>query len=245
MIHQDSRLQVVALMGGLGTRMNMGKGQKVRALVNDSTVVDRVKKSCMTVTQRRIVAVVNEYSASAVFKSFGSDAIYTVQPQPLGCPHAVLSAGNVVNSTHFLVHLGDQVYSEPLREFVRNFDESDEAVRIWTKYSRNAKNHTCALPKGDGTFIFREKPAVDDGFVVTGLYLFRNDHTFNVKPYLERAVSAAMLDQRESNFAEVLTMIQEDNFRIGHKHMNGEWFDVGTPEQLEQADRVFRGIEQR
>ncbi|MFC7098343.1 sugar nucleotidyltransferase [Halobaculum marinum] len=152
---------------------------------------------------------------------------YKVQDEPAGIAHAIQLAKRFVDDT-FAVVLGDNIVMDDISESITEFDESDEECMIFLKEVSDPSRYGVAEVEDDRVIELKEKPdSPETNTAVIGLYLYTSD-VFDRIPELTKS------DRGELEVTDLnRTYIEDDS--LGYSELDGQWFDVGTPDGLLKA----------
>lgn len=169
---------------------------------------------------------------------FSVNFTYRVQKDPTGIAHALNLAEDFVEDS-VAVMLGDNIISSTISEPLQEFRESDEMARIFLKKVEHPSSYGVADIDTDGAIVgLVEKPdEPDTNYAVIGLYIY-DQQVFDRISELEPS------ERGEYEITDVNRAFLKRG-ELGHSFIEGEWFDVGTPEGLFKASRFVRdeGIE--
>lgn len=152
---------------------------------------------------------------------------YKVQDKPAGIAHAIQLAERFVDGT-FAVVLGDNIVMDDIREDITGFDDSDEDCMIFLKEVSDPSRYGVAEVEDDRVVDLKEKPdSPETNTAVIGLYLYTSD-------VFERIPELSKSDRGELEVTDLNRTYIEDD-ALGYSELDGQWFDVGTPDGLLKA----------
>lgn len=166
-------------------------------------------------------------------EEFDANFSYRVQTEPAGIAHALSLAENFVENTA-AVMLGDNLILEDLTEEFRSFEASNHGAKVFLNDVDEPERYGVAELSDDGEIDrLIEKPSSPETTnAVIGLYLYRAD-VFRRIEQLEPS------ERGEYEITDVnIRYLQDDDLEFAH--IEGDWFDVGTPEGLFKASRYIR-----
>jgi len=158
---------------------------------------------------------------------FDADFSYRVQEAPAGIAHAIQLAEDFVDD-RFAVVLGDNVVMDDLSDSIERFRATEDDCMIFLKEVSDPSRYGVAEVDGDRVVELREKPDVPrTNLAVIGLYLYTAD-VFEKIPRLTRS------DRGELEVTDLNRLYMEAD-RLTYAELDGQWFDVGTPDGLLKA----------
>jgi glucose-1-phosphate thymidylyltransferase len=160
---------------------------------------------------------------------FDANFSYKVQESPEGIAHAVHLAEDFVDD-RFVVVLGDNVVIDDLSSSIERFEAGDSDCMIFLKEVSDPSRYGVAEVQGDEVVDIKEKPAEPEtNDAVIGLYLY-TDEVFDRIPDLTKS------ERGELEITDLNKSYLDDG-RLTYSELDGEWFDVGTPDGLLKASR--------
>lgn len=163
---------------------------------------------------------------------FDADFSYKVQKEPAGIPHAIRLAEEFVHD-RFAVILGDNIVIDDLRPRMQEFAENDEKSMVFLKKVSDPSRYGVAEVENGRVVSLREKPDTPEtNLAVVGLYLYTDD-IFEKIPKLSRS------DRGELEITDINRMYLESD-DLSYAELEGEWFDVGTPDGLLAASNFVK-----
>lgn len=163
---------------------------------------------------------------------FEANFSYKVQEEPAGIAHALQLAEDFV-SQEFAVILGDNIVIDDISEDIDEFTESEKGSMIFLKSVSQPSRYGVAETDAGAIRDIKEKPeSPQTNLAVVGLYFYTPD-VFEKIPKLSKS------DRGELEITDLNRMyIQEDD--IEFRKLEGEWFDVGTPDGLLNASKFMK-----
>ena len=237
-------ITLVIPAAGRGSRLlgNTNGVPKGMIPVNGAPLLQYVLDVGLELPVSRIVMVINP-NGQAISEHFGSlyrnvPIHYVVQPEPLGLAHAVSMAEPYVNDWLLVVN-GDEIFANcchaKMKEFVeRNNAEglvgylhTSEPRRIQIGYGMN-------LARDGRVEKLVEKPkATWNDILGVGTWLHRADFF----DYFRRTPKHPVRNERD--FVNVIQLMVDDGQRIYGFDLQGEFFNVNTPQDLETAQAAL------
>ena len=227
-------IDVAILAGGLGTRVRsaLGDTPKVLAPINDRPYLDHLLDRLESMGAERIVLCLG-HRAEAVINHVGNrrGIVTAVEPRPLGTGGGLAFARNHLNSEPVLVMNGDTWIDADLEPFIA-FHRARSAALTLMCLRQDDVSRFGEVVIADGRierFVEKNPQRYAPGLISGGMYLF---------------AQSALNDLCESD-AESL---ERDFFATrppgtihGFVPKAASFIDIGTPESLEAAARVFPG----
>lgn len=156
--------------------------------------------------------------------------VYGIQNEPSGIADGLYVAKDYVGTDNCIVHLGDNLFEDDIRDHVKNFKDG---ALVFLKSVKDAKRFGVASidKKGRITKIVEKpkKPASD--LAVTGLYIYDNT-------VFEKMVGQPKSDRGEYEITYISNKYIEEN-KLRAVILKKNWFDIGTFDSLLKAS-VFQ-----
>jgi glucose-1-phosphate thymidylyltransferase len=165
-------------------------------------------------------------------EEYDADFSYRVQKKPAGIAHALRLADEFVNET-VAVMLGDNIILDDLSDAFRTFEESENGAKVFIKQVNEPARYGIAMFDDGEVGELVEKPSSpESNNAVIGLYLYRRE-------VFDRIEQLEPSDRGEYEITDINKQyLRED--RLHHEFVDGQWFDVGTPQGLFKASRFVR-----
>ncbi len=238
-------LKVVILAAGQGTRMKSDV-PKVLHRVIDKTMVGYVIEASKEAGANDICVIIGHQSAMVknTIKDMYDNITFAVQKEQLGTGHAVMQAGDFINSGSILVLCGDTplITAETINELCNIHSGNDNSVTV---VSMNAEDPTGygRIIRENGKFsrIVEQKDASPEEAKVkevnTGVYIFKADALNKAFEKLSNNNS-----QGEYYLTDTLEIIKNDGGKVGIMTAKDpdEFMGVNSKLQLAQAAKVMR-----
>lgn len=169
-------------------------------------------------------------------KDFKCRFTYKVQDEPGGIAQALGLAEHFCRGDKVAVHLGDNIFSDPLVPHVRAFAEQPSGARILLKEVHDPQRFGVAEIAGDKIIGIEEKPKKPkSSLAVTGVY-FYDSYVFEVIHTLKPS-GRGELEITDVNNAYI------SRGDMTYSFMKGSWTDAGTFESLRLANEVMAAVE--
>lgn len=170
--------------------------------------------------------------------TWGVRITYIRQEAPLGLAHAVLTAGDFLGDTPFVMYLGDNLIKEGIVPLVERFLSSDADSLILLAHVLEPQRFGVARLEGERVVELIEKPEnPPSDLALVGVYMFR-------PVILEAARSIQPSRRGELEITDAIQFLIERGDRVESHVIDGWWKDTGKLEDLLEANRmVLEGIE--
>ena len=217
-------LQGVILAGGLGTRMRPATNviNKHLLCVYDRPMIYYPIQTFKDNGITDIVIITGEENAGGFVEQLGDGSAlgvsitYGFQKGQGGIADALKVARKYIHAEYFAVILGDN-YFHPAPQIVPK-------RTLYTIHSKDARRFGVFL---DGKIV--EKPDIDEGEAVVGLYVYKREDLF----FLDKLSKSARGELEITDFNNILI----DGYPVHVEKYKGMWSDMGTPESLLKASR--------
>lgn len=163
----------------------------------------------------------------------GCRVTFRVQDAPGGIAQALLLAEDFVGNERLLVALGDNLFRDPLPSCV--FALSGAAAWVALARVRDPWRYGVATLDASGRRIasIEEKPREPKSdLAVCGIYCYPPDVFDAIRTLSPSARGELEITDVNSHFLR--------RGRLEHVTLSGWWIDAGTPEALEEANRLVR-----
>jgi NDP-sugar pyrophosphorylase family protein len=236
-----SSLQVVLLVGGLGTRLSSQLGDLPKPMVNvgGCCFLERqllhlrengIRNVILAVSHRR-EAIQNRFGDGS---SLGLTIAYSVETQRLGTAGALRNALPLLGGEEVLLLNGDS-FAEVNYEALLRFHRKRGAKLTITAVHQPDCSDYGRLRISEGRvqkFVEKQQSDSSPGYINAGVYIFRHDLIEELSPgvvqSLENEVFPSLIDRGEPIYAHCVT---------------GYFADIGTPQRLQQfRDDFLRGV---
>lgn len=226
----------IVLAGGTGSRLYpLTKISNKHLLpVYDRPMIDWAILHLREIGITDIGIVISKPHDEQVKNYLGKKFTYIHQGTAKGIGQAVLSVKNFIGNSNFIVHLGDQIYTESLLRHYKEWQNKQSDIHIILKRFKYAYKHTVVTLGENGITSIREKPKEKkEGYVMTGI----NFYTPKIFPVLEKLKKGK---NGEYQLSDAIECARRQNFNISYSFLGGEWVDAGTPDNLLLASQVIR-----
>ncbi len=169
-------------------------------------------------------------------KDFHCEFTYRVQDEAGGIAQALGLAKQFADGHRMVVILGDNIFEDPLTEYVKNFAVQKSGARIVLKEVADPMRFGVAELKGDRVVGIEEKPAQPkSNLAVTGVYMY-DAEVFEVI----RTLTPSGRGEME------ITDVNNAYIRRGelaYDVFKGWWTDAGTFESWHLANELVRAAQ--
>lgn len=164
---------------------------------------------------------------------FGVEITYIYQGEPLGLGHAVGCTKDFVGDDNFVVYLGDDLVEGGITEFVQSFDQETYDGAIALKRVDNPSRYGVVKTDNRGDVIgIIEKPSEPPTDLAgIGIFLLTPeifDHIEEIEPSW----------RGELELSDAIQRLLSGDSRFMSHIIEGWWRDVGTPEDVLEANRL-------
>jgi len=164
---------------------------------------------------------------------FGCRIEYIEQGKPLGIAHAISLTRDFVDGDRFVVVLGDNLISDSIERFAKDFNGSDLDAFLLLSHTSHPQDFGIARTSDEGKIIeLVEKPInPPSDLAVTGIYFFSPviyDHINRLKPS----------KRGEYEITEAIQSLINDGRNVGYDIITGWWKDTGTVDDILAANRL-------
>ena len=164
---------------------------------------------------------------------FGCRIEYIEQGKPLGIAHAVSLTKDFVNGDRFIVVLGDNLVSDSIERFAKNFNGSDFDAFLLLSHTSHPRDFGIARTSDEGKIVeLIEKPKEPPSdLAVTGIYFF--------SPQIYDHISKLNPSKRgEYEITEAIQSLINAGGNVGYDVITGWWKDTGTVDDILAANRL-------
>ena len=174
---------------------------------------------------------VKEYYGSG--ERFGVKITYIEQDLPRGISHAIRLCKDFINNEKFLVFLGDNIIQIDISDYVKKFQDSDDAASIFLCKVDNPSRFGIADIRDCKIVKIMEKPKIPPtDLAVTGIYL--------LTPIIFQIIDRLKPSWRnELEITDALQMLLEEGYKITYNMITDYWKDTGTPDDIIHANMAI------
>ncbi len=188
-----------------------------------------------------IFVVTGKEHAGAIVNLLGSGFemglkfTYRIQDQAGGIAQALGLAEEYVGRDKCIVILGDNIFEDDIKDFVKRFEEQEEGAKILIKEVKDPQRYGVAELKGDRVISIEEKPdSPKSNYSVTGIYMY------------DSSVFEVIRTLKPSGRGELeITDVNNEYIRRGSLTsdiLKGWWTDAGTFESLAHANKLVEAV---
>ncbi len=169
---------------------------------------------------------------------FNCEFTYRVQDQAGGIAQALGLARQFAAGHRIVVLLGDNIFEDPLTEYVKNFAVQKSGARIILKQVEDPERFGVAELDGDRICRIEEKPAQPrSNLAVTGVYMY-DSQVFEMIRTLKPSARG------ELEITDVNNLYIERG-ELAYDIFKGWWTDAGTFESWHLANELVRSSESK
>jgi D-glycero-alpha-D-manno-heptose 1-phosphate guanylyltransferase len=229
-----SKINVVILAGGLGTRLQskiLGK-QKVLADVKKRPFLEYILEQLYRARFKKIVLCTG-FLGEQVEKTFGKEykkvkLLYSNEHVSLGTAGALRNALPLLKSDLILVMNGDSFCQIDFESFLQfHLNKKSEVSLVLSKVLNSDRFGRVELGKNYDIIQFKEKKDSKEGYINAGIYLLNKN-----------LIKDIPLDKNISLEKEVFPNWIGKGF-YGYKGSK-KFIDIGTPESYSKAEKFFK-----
>ena len=231
----------VILHGGYGTKLRplTHTGPKQLIPVANKPISQYVLEDLRNSGITEIAIILGNIYPEKVKERYGNGSRYGVkiqyiqQNEPKGIAHAVSLCEQFVQNQPFIVYLGDNLLKGGIKNYAKNFKNSNDDAMILLCKVKNPKRFGVAKFDQKGKLIqLIEKPKEPpSNHALTGIYFF--------KPVIFKMIKQLKPSWRgELEITEAIQLLLEKGYKVGYQIVQGWWKDTGTPEDILEANRL-------
>ena len=160
---------------------------------------------------------------------------YKVQDEAGGIAQALGLAEHFVGDDSMVVILGDNVFSDSIAPFVKNYIQQGKGAKILLQKVPDPKRYGVPELDGDKIVSIDEKPSHPKShYAVTGIYMF-DENVFNIIRSLKPS-GRGELEITDVNNAYIAAN------QLKYDILSGWWTDAGTHSSLTHANELAKDI---
>jgi len=160
---------------------------------------------------------------------------YKVQDEAGGIAQALGMAENFVNGDRMVVILGDNVFSDRISPYVKNFTQQDRGAKILIQEVHDPQRYGVPELAGDRIVFIEEKPqSPKSSYAVTGIYMY-DSRVFDIIRTLKPS-GRGELEITDVNNAYIAAN------GLTYDILEGWWTDAGTHDSFIRANELAKGI---
>ncbi len=163
---------------------------------------------------------------------FGASVTYIEQAEPLGLAHALLTAEEFLDSSAFVMYLGDNLLRDGIADLVKAFRESEpDALILLTKVD-DPEAYGVAELEGERVVRLVEKPTnPPSDLALVGVYMFEPS-IFDAARRIEPS------GRGELEITDAIQALIDGGRRVEPHIVQGWWKDTGRLEDMLEANRL-------
>jgi glucose-1-phosphate thymidylyltransferase len=169
---------------------------------------------------------------------FGAKITYIYQQEPGGIAQAIGLCKEFISTDKFVVYLGDNILKDDIQKFISRFSQSNADALILLREVKDPTRFGIAAIRGNKIEKITEKPKQSESkMAVIGIYF--------LTPSIFRIIDNLKPSWRgELEITEALQMLIISGGKVDFDYVTGWWKDMGTPEDILDANRfILGGIE--
>ncbi|HOB15653.1 MAG TPA: glucose-1-phosphate thymidylyltransferase [Defluviitoga sp.] len=232
-------MKALILCAGKGTRLRpltLTNAKPLIPIANKPTImysIEKIKEAGIS----DIGIVVSPENIEAFQRVLGDGSsldvkiTYIIQEKPQGLAHAVKVSKDFLNDENFLMFLGDNLVQFDLRNFIKQFENSNYESYILLTPVENPSEFGIAIIEDSKIVKVIEKPKVPpSNLAIVGVYIFT--------PLIFEAINHITLSWRgEYEITDAIQWLIDNTKSVGAHIIEGWWKDTGKPEDLIEANR--------
>jgi glucose-1-phosphate thymidylyltransferase len=164
---------------------------------------------------------------------FGIEITYIEQDEPKGLAHAVLTAEEWLDSSPFVMYLGDNLLKDGITDLVETFKRNEPDALILLTPVPDPEHYGVAELDGDRVKRLVEKPKdPPSNLALVGVYMFT--------PVIFEAARAIQPSWRdELEITDALQTLVDRGMRVEPHNVTGWWKDTGQLDDILEANRLI------
>lgn len=231
-------IPALILAGGLGTRLKnvIADVPKPMAPVNNRPFLEYLIKYLSAYDFNKFIISVG-YKKESIIRHFGlnygkNKIVYAPEEKPLGTGGALKNALNFFSDEKFFVLNGDTWFAMNYASFLEKTSQFACAVAIRKELNKNRYGSVTVDDKFRVTGFYEKKDTIDSDWMNAGVYFF------------ERSVLLRYFPSEDAFSMEkdVLPNMARSGDLFGIP-MEGDFIDIGIPEDYERAKKIISNFE--
>lgn len=227
----------IVLAGGTGTRLRPITDEMSKHLVPvaNEPVLQYALESFEAAGVSELGVIVGDQSRDEIVdlcETVDLPTTFVTQSEAKGVAHAVHCARDFVGDSNFLVGLGDNIVQMDFRKVVDQFENHQDAARlVLTQVDAPSRYGIAQLGPGGAVVDLVEKPQEPpSNLAAIGVYAF-SPAIFDCIERIEPSWRG------EYEITDAIQALIDTGHRVGCCRIDGWWKDVGTPEDVLDANR--------
>ena len=230
-------MKAVILSAGRGTRINSLEENLPKGLIpiNGKPILEIIMEDLKTVGFTEFILVIGykgelikQYFGNG--KNFGISINYVFQENQFGTADALLQTQELVKNDSFLVHLGDAINPNALKNSFSDMLDSKYEVSLLISHIKNSQNKSVGSIKVENDLIAKiaEKTKIKNAdFFWAGVALFKNTKIFSKIKLLKPSHTG------EFEITDALNELLNDNIEID-SFVCDKSIDAGTKDGVQE-----------
>ncbi|OGV97198.1 glucose-1-phosphate thymidylyltransferase [Microgenomates group bacterium RBG_16_45_19] len=234
-------MKAIIAAGGSGTRLRpltFSSNKHLLPLANKPLLLYPIEAISETGI-KEVGIIVNETrpAVEALLGSggkWGLNLTYIEQAEPLGLAHVVLMAQAFLAGEPFVYHLGDNIFSQGIKEPFKTFEkEQPDALLTLVEHEENWRLGVPYFDEAGNLMKVVEKPEKPPNkYGVPGLYFF-NHHVFEAFTGADKIKPSA---RGELEITDLYTYLLDHHYRVLTAKVPGRWLDPGKFTDMLEAN---------
>ena len=236
----------IILAGGTGSRLHpltKVTNKHLLPMGNHPMIIHSIKK-LVNANITDIMIITGTEHMGDMISLLGSGAEYDcsftfrVQDRPDGIGGALALCGNFVGTDSCVVILGDNIFEDPLGQYVEEFIQNNRNCQLLLKEVSDPERYGVAIFQGNRVTKIEEKPKhPKSNHAITGIYMYDNkvfDIISTLAPSPRGEYEITDINNAYINAGEMF-----------YKVMKGWWTDAGTLISYQKANQLVTSHQPR
>ena len=237
----DAPLKGLILSGGRGTRLRPITFTRAKQLVpvaNKPVLFYGIESLAEAGIEEVGIIIAPETGdeireAAGDGSRFGVSITYIEQDAPSGLAHAVLTAGDFLGDSPFVMYLGDNLLRDGIVELVEQFRSQKPDALILLTPVPDPQNYGVAELEGERVARLVEKPEEPNSdLALVGVYMF-------TPAILDAARSIEPSWRNELEITDAIQRLIDDGLTVDPHIVRGWWKDTGQVQDMLDANRLI------